>query len=316
MRHLKANQFSPGALWLLGLAFAVVSGLTSSIATLLILHFILVGIILLARDEAPWAQSLRFYLITGLLVIAIRVVFRIVFNFNTNTDVWLQLPNLELHFGDLGTLQLLGNVSQTALIFALRDGLRMSAIILSIGMANTLANPRRLLKNTPGALYEVASAFVIALNLAPQLIASAKRIREAQKLRGHGRQAPRLGRLIVPVLEDTLERSMTLAASMDARGFGRQGNMTAWQRFAARSSSLISVFALSIGSYLLLTTANAWATGTCFAIGLAGIAATLKISSVKHVKTRFLTHPWRHRDSVLVALSFALMTTGILGGLG
>jgi energy-coupling factor transport system permease protein len=316
VKHLKANQFSPGALWLLGLAFAVVSGLTSSPATLLILHLILVGIILLARDEAPWAQSLRFYILTGLLVIAIRVVFRIVFNFNTNTDVWMQLPNIELHFGELGTLQLLGNVSQTALMSALRDGLRMSAIILSIGMANTLANPRRLLKDTPGALYEVASAFVIALNLAPQLISSARRIREAQKLRGYGTQHRRLGRLLVSVLEDTLERSMALAASMDARGFGRQGDMTALQRFAARSSSLISVFSLAVGSYLLLTTANFWATGTCFVIGLAGIAATLKISSVKHVKTRFLTHPWRHRDSVLVALSFALMTTGILGGLG
>jgi len=316
VRQLKAHQFSPSAVWLLGLAFAVVSGLTSNVATLLALHIILVGIILLARDEAPWAQSLRFYLFSGVAVIAIRVLFRIVFNFNSNTDVWLYLPSLELHFGPFGAMQLLGNVSRMALMSALRDGLKMSAIILSIGMANSLANPRRLLKNTPGALYEVASAFVIAMNLAPQLISSAKRVNSARKLRGTGKRHRQLTRLIVPVLEDTLERSMALAASMDARGFGRQGELSALQRSISRGSSMIALLALAVGSYLLLTSSNAWAISACFATGLACLSISLKLSSVKHVKTTFLIQRWRYRDSALVAFSVALVSAGIGGVFG
>ena len=32
--------------------------------------------------------------------------------------------------------------------------------------------------------------------------------------------------IVIPVLEDALERSLLLAASMDSRGYGRTGNAT------------------------------------------------------------------------------------------
>ena len=50
-------------------------------------------------------------------------------------------------------------------------------------------------------------------------------MRAAQALRGGDTgRVGRLRRFLVPVLEDALERSLALAAGMDARGYGRAGD--------------------------------------------------------------------------------------------
>jgi energy-coupling factor transporter transmembrane protein EcfT len=59
---------------------------------------------------------------------------------------------------------------------------------------------------------------VIATSLFPQLAHSARRIRLAQQLRGHEKISWR--GLALPLLEESLSRSLQLAASMDSRGFG------------------------------------------------------------------------------------------------
>ena len=58
----------------------------------------------------------------------------------------------------------------------------------------------------------------------PQFADSVRRVRAAQTLRGgETGRVGRLRRLLVPVLEDALERSLALAAGMDTRGYGRAG---------------------------------------------------------------------------------------------
>ncbi len=60
---------------------------------------------------------------------------------------------------------------------------------------------------------------VVALTFAPQMVEDAARVRVARRLRGHtGRGIRELGRLAVPVLVGSLERSLSLAASMESRG--------------------------------------------------------------------------------------------------
>ena len=60
----------------------------------------------------------------------------------------------------------------------------------------------------------------------PQFADSVRRVRAAQALRGgETGRVGRLRRLLVPVLEDALERSLALAAGMDARGYGRAGGL-------------------------------------------------------------------------------------------
>ena len=83
----------------------------------------------------------------------------------------------------------------------------------------------------PPALYEIGSALVVAVTVLPQLADSVRRVRAAQTLRGGDTGRVRgLRRLLVPVLEDALERSLALAAGMDTRGYGRTAGATPRER--------------------------------------------------------------------------------------
>lgn len=313
--HLKASSLSPASWWGLGVALAICAGTASSIWTIAAIIAFAILTILTAREKAPWSRSLRFYLLTAALVIAIRVGFRVLFNFDSTSDVALDLPPVTVSFGQLGEMHLLGRVSNLSLASALRDGLRMAAIIMSVGLANSLANPRRLLKATPSALYEVATAFVIALNLAPQLISSAKRVQLSNQLRSTTKKKGGGLRLLPSILEDALESSMALAASMDARGFGRQGALSNSQLQVARVSSFFSVIAFAIGSYLLLATDLSWVSLLTLCSGLVALVTSLKISSLANLRTRYVVQPWLFRDTLVTcgsATLIALFVTGVI----
>jgi energy-coupling factor transport system permease protein len=217
--------------------------------------------------------------------------------------------------GELGNTQLFGRVSWDALFGALRDGLRMASILVSVGLANTLANPRQLLKNTPGALYEVASAWVIAINMAPQLIDSAKRVKRASRLRGRNKRHNLLGSMLIPVLEDTIERSLALAASMSARGFGRQGQLRNRQLLALRLASFVGVTCLTVGAYLLLTSPSPWMAAVLLAVGILGVGATSRVAALRQIRTRYQPTSWAVRDALLVATAVAIVCFALSGAI-
>jgi energy-coupling factor transport system permease protein len=59
----------------------------------------------------------------------------------------------------------LGPVTLQNLAAGAVDGMRLAAIILAVALATILANPRKLLKSLPGALFEVASAISVAFRI-------------------------------------------------------------------------------------------------------------------------------------------------------
>jgi energy-coupling factor transport system permease protein len=313
MRRFKASTIHPVSWWILGLCFAIGAAATSEISVLLGIMALTVAITLALRERHPWSLSLKFYLATAFIVVAIRVLFRIIFNFDSSVNIAFTLPALDISIGDLGGVSLFGRISWDALLGALRDGLKMAAIVLSIGLANSLANPRRLLKNTPGALYEVASAWVIAMNMAPQLIESAKRVRKARSLRGRSRRQHLLSSLIIPVLEDTIERSLGLAASMSARGFGRQGSLTARQHLASRLLSVTGASLLAIGSYLLLTLPDQGFPLLLLSCGAMCFLITIRIANARQIRTRFQPDRWTSRDLIVCLAALAIAALSISG---
>jgi energy-coupling factor transport system permease protein len=291
MRSLTKFQTStihPGSWWILGFSLAVAAGMTNQIWVALLISLVAVSLAGLLRTEAPWARSLGFYMSIAAVIVVIRIAFRIVFNTSSIENIAFTLPELNLSLGFGPPIQLLGAVSWNTLQAATMDGLRLAAIVLSIALANTLANPRKLLKSTPAALYEVATAISVAINLAPQLIESLQRVRRARRLRG---KSPKIGALagtVIPVLEDTLERSLSLAASMDARGFGRRGNLSNGASAAIRVMSLAALVLFSVGSYLLLTNANATTLAlSLLLLAVVAVVYVVSISSSKNVRTRY-----------------------------
>lgn len=247
--------------------------------------------------------SLRFYLQLAAFVLAIRIAFRLVFNlgFDESDTVLLQLPRLAINLG-IGEFQLLGPISSANLIAGATDGLRLAAIILVIAMANIQANPKLLLKTMPGALFEIASTVSVALGLAPQLIDSLQRVRRARRLRGRSAGLTALPSLVIPVLEDTLERSLALAASLDSRGFGR----TAANRFPrlARVASLLSVALIGIGSYTLLADpSSSWVSWAFLAIGAICLGLALRLNSARGQRSVYNKATWMPADFAMIAIA-------------
>lgn len=310
----KASAFHPGSWWLLGLSIAIAAGLTKSAWMLAAIIALCFSVIIWAREKAPWSQSLKFYSALAAFVVITRIAFRIIFNYSDGTGPTIfSLPQIEIDLG-LGTsVKFFGDVSALSLIGALTDGLRLAAIIMGIALANSLANPRKLLKSTPSALYEIASAISVAINLAPQLISSLHRVRRAGSLRGRSKGLSSLAGTVIPVLEDTIENSLSLAASMDARGFGRQGSMTKGEQTISRLASLGSLLAIIFGMFFLLSgTALALSVGL-IVLGLALIFVAMRLASKRSIRTRFQPRGLTRLDLALAIVSMALVVASSFG---
>lgn len=302
-----------GAWWLWAIGLATAASFTLNPAALLLICVVAALVVAARRTEAPWALSFRLYVYLALIVVAVRVVFRVVFGESAmpGDTVVVHLPQIPLPDAARG-ITLLGDVSVNAVAGGLYDGLRLGTIIVCVGAANTLANPKRLLKSVPPALYEVGTAIIVALTLFPQLAESIRRVRNARKLRGSPKRGIGLiHRVLVPVVEDALERSMTLAAGMDARGYGRSGHATRRERWVNGTLMLAGLLALCVGTYAYLdsTAPREWAAGGVIAgLLLAGLA--LWSAGRRVQRTRYRPDQWRIAELVTVA-SGAVVAVGL-----
>ena len=106
-----------------------------------------------------------------------------------------------------------------------RRGLRHRRRDGVFGAFNSVVSHSELVQSTPRAFYEVGLVVVVGLAFVPSTLAAIHDVREADRARTGGRvvRRGRLLRQVVPVLELGLERAVTLAESMDARGFARAG---------------------------------------------------------------------------------------------
>ena len=235
----------PGSVWVIAIATVFVISLSNSL--LLNLSTLAVSVILVWRASASNKSGVPVRLILSLTVgiILIRVLFRVLFSADDGTAALLQLPSIQLNFG-LGNLELLGPISVGALTKALFDGSRLAAIMAVVTAANLLADSRKLLRRAPGALFEVATSVVLALNFIPQLTESISRINRSSRLRGHSRGLG-FAAVVVPVFEDAFDRSIHLAASMDVRGFGWQRALSPTRLRAARALAVVAMLAILLG---------------------------------------------------------------------
>jgi energy-coupling factor transport system permease protein len=144
-RRFTASKANPLTWWLLAVTMAIVAGVSQSAFTQILICAAALIAILLFREEAPWSRSVKFYLFLAGFVVLARVLFRIVFNIQNPEDTTaLDLPGFSVYLGFGSPVELFGVVGIQALVGGATDGLRLAAIILSIGMASSLANPRTL----------------------------------------------------------------------------------------------------------------------------------------------------------------------------
>jgi len=286
--------------WAIGIGIAVSS--TTNPLLLGLIATAMVAVVVLRRGNAPWARSVRAYLLLSLFVIGMRVVFQVLIGSGTGETVLFSLPEIPLPQWAAG-IRLGGAVTAEGLVYTLYDALRLAVMLLCVGAANALANPRRALRSVPAALYEASVAVVVALSVAPQLIESAQRVRRARRLRGETAKGLRvLATIAIPVLGDAIERSIALAAGMESRGFGRTRGLPVRGTLPVM---LASVLASLFGLFLLLST-SAWqlAAGILLA-GLAGTAVGLHQAGRALRVTAHRPDPWGWRETLVGATGVA-----------
>jgi energy-coupling factor transport system permease protein len=286
--------------WAIGLAVAV-SRTTNPL--LLVLVLVVLGLVVGSRrTQAPWARAFKYYLALAGVIIVIRIVFRVVFAapVSLGDHVLLDLPTLHTP-GWYAGIQVLGPVTLEAVLAAAVDGLRLGTLMCCIGAANALANPRRALRVLPGALYELGIILVVAISVAPQLVESIQRVRSARRLRAGSEKGLRaLGGILMPVLEDALDRSLLLAAAMDSRGYGRQGTDTPRTRRLTAGLLIAGLLGLCAGAYGLLDGSAPSLLGLpSLAVGAVLCVAGLVLGSRRVTRTTYRPDPWRWPEWVV-----------------
>jgi energy-coupling factor transport system permease protein len=267
------------------------------------------------RSDAPWARAYRLYLVLGAMVIVLRVLLHIAVGFKYGEHVLLRLPEVALP-GWAAGIQVGGTVYLEGLLGAIFEGLRLATLIVCIGAANALANPKRLLRALPGALHEIGVAFVVALTVAPQLADSVHRVRRARRLRGdtaHGVRS--IGRVALPVLQDALERSILLAAAMDSRGYGRSVHASPRTRRRSGVLVLTGLMATCVGIYGLLDAQSATVLGVpALLAGLALAAAGTWVGGQQVRRTSYRPDPWRAPEWATVGCGLAAVAGMLIVG--
>lgn len=298
MKHLDASA------WLVWLAAAlvVVFAVDHPVVDLLVTLASVVMVV-----SAPGPKPLWGFLALAAGFVVLRTV---LFGLTGHTGATTLFFLPELHLPALlGGATLGGRVTAEVVASSISEGLRVMAVLAVFGVFLTLTEVADLLRLVPRFLFEAGLVVSIALVFAPQLARSAREIRDGQQMRGAGR---RIGPTLIPTFATALERSVSLAESMDSRGYGRSpaGRDRHVWGLAAAAGALVSLGAWSL-----------WALGGS---GLAGLVAlggfalsvlALKSMSRDSGRTRYRRRRlgWGEWAVMLVALTAVAAALTVAG---
>jgi energy-coupling factor transport system permease protein len=199
---------------------------------------------------AALATGVGLHRMRGLLTaVALMAAFAVFLNFvsaHLGATVLFALPDQIPALGGRYTLE--------ALAFGASGGLTVGAAILAAAPFSLLLASHEVMDALPAALSRTGAAIAASLNLVPAVASSFVQVTEAQRLRGWRPRGPRSwSEIVVPVVLTSVEGSIQLAESMEARGFGsgqrtsvkpRRMQRNDWL-LAGASGTALAIFALS-----------------------------------------------------------------------
>ncbi|MFI6448230.1 energy-coupling factor transporter transmembrane protein EcfT [Kitasatospora sp. NPDC050543] len=329
-RLLLPRQLHPVAWWVWALGLAAAAGRTTNVLLLVLLAAAAGYVVASRRTAAPWARAYGVFLRLAVTIVVLRVVLQSLLVGSGGATVLLDLPEIPLP-GWMAGVKLGGPITAEAAYGAFGDGAKLAVMLLCFGAANALASPARLLRALPRALHELGVAVTVALSAAPQLVTAVARVRRARRLRALPVKGLRgLLSIVVPVLEEALDRSLVTAAALDARGYGRREAVPARRRAAVHLLLLGGLTAVVVGLYGLLdssTTIPAGRLGTVttggagpvlLVLGLVGCVAGMRLGGSAVRRTRYRPDPFVAPEWLTalsgIAAAACFLLTGTLGG--
>ena len=208
-----------------------------------------------------------------------------------------------------------GPITLEALLYGLSSGASLFAVLLVFATFNLAVETQRLLRWMPPGLYQAGLVVSIAVAFVPQMMRSLQDIREAQRVRGHPFRGLRdLAPLFIPLVTTALERSLTLAESMEARGFGGVvAQFPPGTRSRARLLTLGGLSALLVG--LLWRTARtqpAWMGLAWLALGTILCLLAVYVQGRQIRRSHYQREVWQRRDAGVILASLASIALVIL----
>jgi len=194
--------------------------------------------------------------IRGLLMAVILIAaFTTLLNFisaHLGASVLFELPPQIPALGGPYTLE--------AAAFGFTGGITIAAAILSAAAFSLLLASHEVVDALPSGLSRTGTAIAASLNLVPAVASSFIQVTEAQRLRGWRPRGPRSwSEIVVPVVLTSIEASIQLAESMEARGFGSGPRTTAEPTRMRRSDWLMVAAAALALALFAISRAAGWA---------------------------------------------------------
>ncbi len=260
-------------------------------------------------DDGPMARAFHLLMRLGVLIFLLNLIFSVITASTLRgRTVLLTLPTWQLP-PLLGGLQLGGVISLEQLIAGASRGFKLWTLVLLIGSFNASVNHYRLLRRVPRFLVHAGLIVTIGLAFVPQTVLRLRAIRDAQRLRGHRFRTWRDALpLAVPLISSGLERALTLAEAMEARGYGHLTVQPPTSRW--RWTLLGGVGLLIPGSVgLLFFKADRW---QMWLGGLCLISAGLLISGSwwyigRHIqRTTYLRERWTAGACIVAGAALGL----------
>ena len=252
LTRTRQSSFHPLLWWIWAALITVILFVENNRWTSLAVITGVLAVVMTRRSCTYWFQTFYWALRFALIAFLFRMAIGFLIGVPMPGTVIVTLPEVELPHFFVG-IRVGGEVTSQRIGAAFNEAVLLVALIMVFAGASALSNPHNLLRVLPKKFYGIGLASVIASSVAPQTARSITRIRNAKRLRGQTSEGLRSWRKIaLPVLEDSLERSIDLASSLESRGYGYFKNPSRYrpERWGSREN-----FALSGPIYALLAIA-------------------------------------------------------------
>ncbi|MFM8303112.1 MAG: energy-coupling factor transporter transmembrane component T [Actinomycetota bacterium] len=248
--------------------------------------------------DSPYARA--YPLLVGLAVVfaALRVALTALTT-HGGPDVLFGLPSVTVPDW-LGGFTLGSTIEGPVVAQAAAEGFVIVGVIAVFAALNAVVSHSELVQSLPRAFHELGLVVAVGIAFVPTTITAIHDVRDADRARTGGRpvRRGRLVRQIVPVLENGLERAITLAESMDSRGFARGGSTP--QERAAAWCGAAGLLALA-GAFVALVAGESAVAVGCVVGGTAAVVVATVVASRGSTRVRYRPRRLTPADVVTMA---------------